>query len=73
MIVLQKEGLVKSIGVCNFKEEHLERIITETGVSVINQIEIHPLMQQASLRAWNTTHNIVTESWSPLAQGGRRV
>ncbi|QIG07194.1 2,5-didehydrogluconate reductase DkgA [Proteus sp. ZN5] len=74
MIILQKEGLVKSIGVCNFKEEHLERIITETGVTpVINQIEIHPLMQQAPLRAWNTTHNIVTESWSPLAQGGEGV
>lgn len=74
MIILQKEGLVKSIGVCNFKEEHLERLITETGVTpVVNQIEIHPLMQQAPLRAWNTTHKIVTESWSPLAQGGEGV
>lgn len=74
MIILQKEGLVKSIGVCNFQPEHLERLITETGVTpVINQIEIHPLMQQAPLRAWNTTHKIVTESWSPLAQGGEGV
>lgn len=74
MIILQKEGLVKSIGVCNFQPEHLERIITETGVTpVINQIEVHPLMQQGQLRAWNTTHKIVTESWSPLAQGGEGV
>ena len=74
MIILQKEGLVKSIGVCNFQPEHLERIITETGVTpVINQIEIHPLLQQGQLRAWNTTHKIVTESWSPLAQGGDGV
>lgn len=74
MIDLQKEGLIKSIGVCNFHPEHLEKIITATGVTpVINQIEIHPLMQQAPLRAWNTTHNIVTESWSPLAQGGKGV
>jgi diketogulonate reductase-like aldo/keto reductase len=70
MIELQKEGLVKSIGVCNFQVHHLQRLIDETGVApVINQIELHPLMQQRQL-AWNATHKIQTESWSPLAQGG---
>ena len=47
MIELQKEGLIKSIGVCNFQIHHLQRLIDETGVTpVINQIELHPLMQQ---------------------------
>ncbi|ECN4759735.1 2,5-didehydrogluconate reductase DkgA, partial [Salmonella enterica subsp. enterica serovar Agona] len=74
MIALQKEGLVKSIGVCNFQIHHLQRLIDETGVTpVINQIELHPLMQQRQLHAWNATHKIQTESWSPLAQGGEGV
>ncbi|EJK9927111.1 2,5-didehydrogluconate reductase DkgA [Cronobacter sakazakii] len=74
MIGLQQEGLIKSIGVCNFNVEHLQRIIDETGVTpVINQIELHPLLQQRQLHAWNATHKIQTESWSPLAQGGEGV
>lgn len=72
MIDLQKEGLIKSIGVCNFQINHLQRLMDETGVPpVINQIELHPLMQQRQLHAWNATHKIQTESWSPLAQGGK--
>ncbi|AFJ45734.1 2,5-didehydrogluconate reductase DkgA [Shimwellia blattae] len=74
MIELQQQGLVKSIGVCNFQIEHLKKLIDETGVApVINQIELHPLMQQRQLHAWNATHKIQTESWSPLAQGGEGV
>lgn len=74
MIELQKNGLVKSIGVCNFQVHHLQRIIDETGVTpVINQIELHPLLQQRQLHAWNATHKIQIESWSPLAQGGEGV
>ncbi|MDU5691272.1 MAG: 2,5-didehydrogluconate reductase DkgA [Citrobacter freundii] len=86
MIDLQKEGLIKSIGVCNFQIliksigvcnfqiNHLQRLMDETGVPpVINQIELHPLMQQRQLHAWNATHKIQTESWSPLAQGGKDV
>ncbi len=74
MIELQQEGLIKSIGVCNFNVEHLQRIIDETGVTpAINQIELHPLLQQRQLHAWNATHKIQTESWSPLAQGGEGV
>jgi len=74
MIDLQKQGLIKSIGVCNFHENHLQRLIDETNVSpVINQIELHPLLQQRPLHAWDNTHKIQTESWSPLAQGGEGV
>ncbi len=52
MIALQQQGLVKSIGVCNFQIPHLQRLIDETSVApVINQIELHPLMQQRQLHA----------------------
>lgn len=74
MITLQKQGLTKSIGVCNFNEDHLKRLIDETGVKpVVNQIELHPMLQQRTLHAWNDLHQIQTESWSPLAQGGKGV
>jgi 2,5-diketo-D-gluconate reductase A len=72
LIELQQQGLAKSIGVCNFQVPHLQKLIDETGVApVINQIELHPLLQQRQLHAWNATHKIQTESWSPLAQGGK--
>lgn len=68
MIELQKEGLIKSIGVCNFQIHHLQRLIDETGVTpVINQIELHPLMQQRQLHARNATHKIQTESPEPIS------
>jgi len=74
MIELQKQGLTKSIGVCNFNQPHLKRLIDETGVTpVVNQIELHPMLQQRELHAWNALHQIQTESWSPLAQGGKGV
>ncbi|MDX5629525.1 MULTISPECIES: 2,5-didehydrogluconate reductase DkgA [unclassified Brenneria] len=74
LIKLQEQGLVKSIGVSNFHPQHLQRLKDETGVfPVINQIELHPLFQQRQLHAWNATHRIQTESWSPLAQGGKGV
>jgi 2,5-diketo-D-gluconate reductase A len=69
-IELQQEGLTRSIGVSNFHEPHLERIIAETGVvPVVNQIELHPYLQQPGLRREHAEHGIVTEAWSPLAQG----
>lgn len=66
----KESGLVKSIGVCNFQIHHLENIIQETGIiPVTNQIELHPSFQQKELRAFHEKHKIVTEAWSPLAQG----
>ncbi|WON76453.1 2,5-didehydrogluconate reductase DkgA [Serratia sp. UGAL515B_01] len=74
LIKMRQQGLVKSIGVCNFNIPHLQRLLEETSVApVINQIELHPLLQQRQLHAWNATHHIITESWSPLAQGGEGV
>ena len=70
LIDLRSEGRVASIGVSNFHRPQLERIISETGVvPVLNQIELHPRLQQADLRAFHAENGIVTQSWTPLGQG----
>ncbi|ACZ32214.1 2,5-didehydrogluconate reductase [Xylanimonas cellulosilytica DSM 15894] len=63
-------GRARAIGVSNFQPAHLERIL-ETGsvVPAVNQIEVHPYLRQDEVRAFNTTHGIVTEAWSPLGRG----
>jgi 2,5-diketo-D-gluconate reductase A len=69
-IDLQEEGVVRSIGVSNFQPDHLRRIIDETGVTpAVNQVELHPRFQQRGLRREHADLGIVTEAWSPLAQG----
>ncbi|MGH3559975.1 MAG: aldo/keto reductase, partial [Mycobacterium sp.] len=56
--------------VCNFTEEHLSTVIDLTFVTpAVNQIELHPLLNQAELRKANAEHNIVTEAYSPLGVG----
>jgi 2,5-diketo-D-gluconate reductase A len=67
---LRDAGRVRAIGVCNFHVEHLQRLFDETGEwPAINQVELHPYLQQAEVTAFNAAHGIVTESWSPLASG----
>lgn len=67
---LKDQGRARSIGVSNFLPEHIERIVDETGVvPAVNQVELHPRMQQSALRAFHSEHGIVTESWSPLGRG----
>jgi 2,5-diketo-D-gluconate reductase A len=69
-VELKEEGLARSIGVSNFQPAHLERIIAETGVTpAVNQVELHPYLQQHGLRREHADLGIVTEAWSPLAQG----
>jgi 2,5-diketo-D-gluconate reductase A len=64
------EGGTRSIGVSNFRVADLERLQEEAEtMPTVNQIELHPLLQQAELRAWHAEHGIATEAWSPLAQG----
>ncbi|MFD9421808.1 MULTISPECIES: aldo/keto reductase [unclassified Streptomyces] len=64
------DGRAKAIGVSNFLPEHLDRLLGETSVvPVINQIELHPQLQQAESRALHAEHGIATEAWSPLGQG----
>lgn len=63
-------GRAKAIGVSNFQQDHLQKIIDLGGtVPAINQIELHPNLQQRELRAFGKAHGIQTEAWSPLAQG----
>ena len=70
LIEAQKAGLARAIGVSNFQPDHLRRIIDETGVTpAVNQVELHPYLQQAGLRREHAERGIVTEAWSPLAQG----
>lgn len=70
MLELQQAGRVRSVGVCNFHVPHLERLLDETGVlPSINQVELHPYLQQRELRAFHAEQGIVTEAWSPLASG----
>ncbi|MEI9424122.1 aldo/keto reductase [Mesorhizobium sp. Cs1299R1N1] len=70
LIELRDAGRIKSIGVSNFNQEHLERIIGETGVApAVNQIELHPRFQQRDKREFHIKHNIRIESWSPLGSG----
>jgi 2,5-diketo-D-gluconate reductase A len=69
-IDLKAEGLVRAIGVSNFQAPHLARLVDETGVTpAVNQIELHPRLQQPGLRREHADRGIVTEAWSPLAQG----
>ncbi|PVC83340.1 oxidoreductase [Streptomyces sp. CS090A] len=64
------DGRAKAIGVSNFQPEHLKRLLDETSVvPVLNQIELHPQLQQAEARAFHAEHGIATEAWSPLGQG----
>lgn len=70
LVEAQKRGWVKSIGVCNFLPEHLEKIIAASGVTpCINQIELHPYFPQHEQLAWDKAHGIVTQAWSPIGRG----
>ncbi|WP_017792661.1 aldo/keto reductase [Leucobacter salsicius] len=67
---IKASGRSRSIGVSNFLPEHLDRLVALGGtVPAVNQIELHPGLQQADTVAWNRAHGVATEAWSPLAQG----
>jgi diketogulonate reductase-like aldo/keto reductase len=67
---IASDGRARAIGVSNFQIPHLRRLLEETDVvPAVNQVELHPYLQQAELRGFDTEHGIVTESWSPLARG----
>jgi 2,5-diketo-D-gluconate reductase A len=71
LLQLRADGRIRAAGVCNFQQAHLQRLIDETGEApAVNQVELHPRLQQASLRAFHAEKGIATEAWSPLAQGG---
>ncbi|GAA0908560.1 aldo/keto reductase [Streptomyces thermoalcalitolerans] len=67
---LYSEGRARAIGVSNFLPEHLDRLAAETSVvPAVNQIELHPHLQQHAAREYHAKRGIATEAWSPLGQG----
>lgn len=67
---LYREGLVRAIGVSNFKPHHLQTLMEKSEEKpVINQVELHPYFQQKELREFCKKNDIVVEAWSPLARG----
>ncbi|MFM8599146.1 MAG: aldo/keto reductase [Mycobacterium sp.] len=66
----QADGRARSVGVSNFSIHHLQELARETAVvPAVNQIEVHPYFANDDLRAYGAEHDIVTESWSPIARG----
>jgi 2,5-diketo-D-gluconate reductase A len=64
------DGRARSIGVSNFQVDHLERLAATTDVvPAVNQIELHPYILNADVRAYGEAHGIATQAWSPIAQG----
>ncbi len=65
-----ESGKVRGIGVSNFHQNHLEELIANSSVvPALNQIELHPGLQQRELSSFNASAGIATEAWSPLARG----
>lgn len=62
-------GLVRGIGVSNFNQPHLEKLLAQSSVTpAINQVELHPQLAQEALRNFNSRHDIRTEAWAPLGR-----
>lgn len=67
---LYAEGAVRAIGVCNHLEYHLEALLSVAEVApMVDQYEMHPWLQQPSLRRYCEAHDIVVEAWAPLMKG----
>ncbi|XDS49323.1 aldo/keto reductase [Bifidobacterium fermentum] len=74
LIDAKKQGIVKHIGVSNFLPGHIDMLIHSTGVAPeVNQIELHPYFQQSAQRAYDNTHGIITEAWSPLGRANQML
>lgn len=69
---LYHDGRIRAIGVSNFQPHHLRALIDHADVvPTVNQVELHPYLQQDEVRAANTELGVATEAWSPLAKGGK--
>jgi 2,5-diketo-D-gluconate reductase A len=67
---IYRDGRAKAIGVSNFTAETLTRLLDETDIApCVNQIELHPWLQQHRMREFHDKNGILTEAWSPLGQG----
>ncbi|WP_428961707.1 aldo/keto reductase [Micromonospora fluostatini] len=66
----RRDGRARSIGVSNFQVPHLERLLAEARVvPAVNQVEVHPYFGNEEVRAYGHRHQILTQAWSPIAQG----
>ena len=66
---LAADGRIRAAGVSNFQPAHLQRLLdTSDLVPAVNQIELHPGLQQSELRAFHARHGIATQAWSPLGR-----
>ncbi|MBB2200424.1 aldo/keto reductase [Gluconacetobacter tumulisoli] len=74
LIEARKRGMIRSVAVCNFLPEYIQRLIDETGVAPsINQVELSPYFPQDELRAWHAAHGIATQAWSPLGRANKLI
>jgi 2,5-diketo-D-gluconate reductase A len=70
LVDFKEDGRAKSIGVSNFQPDHLARLQKETDVvPAVNQIEAHPYFTNDVVRGAGHSAGILTEAWSPIAQG----
>ncbi|MHA4848064.1 aldo/keto reductase [Rhodococcus sp. MSC1_016] len=70
MLACRDAGLVRYVGVSNFLEQHLRRVVTETGETpAVNQIQMDPSLARLPVRRANDELGVSTQSWSPLGRG----
>jgi 2,5-diketo-D-gluconate reductase A len=68
---IYRSGRARAVGVSNFQPHHLRKLMASSEVvPAVNQIEVHPYLANDEVRQVNADHGIVTEAWSPIAQGG---
>jgi 2,5-diketo-D-gluconate reductase A len=71
LLKVRDNGLVRAIGTSNFKPEHIDRLLAETGEAPeLNQIKLDPTLARRETRAYHAAHGIVTCAWSPIGRGG---
>jgi 2,5-diketo-D-gluconate reductase A len=74
MVELKEQGMIRSVGVSNFKRPHLQRLIDEVGVvPAVNQIQLSPALARREIRAFHDEIGVVTQAWSPLGRQQRLV
>jgi len=68
---LYDEKLIRATGVSNHHEHHLEKLLAKANITpMVNQVELHPYLQQDALKAFCAEHGIAVTAWSPLGRGG---
>lgn len=69
-----EQGLIKSIAICNFNQEHIEKLLLNANIKPsINQVELHPYLIQKELRDYCNKMDIKIQAWSPLGRGDEKL